>query len=82
VKNGLLLKEINSLYLKDHFFRVNVIARRKRGADDAAIHCMQWARTDNTVRSLGHSGSPRPQGARDDKTVVKDALAMTKCQKR
>ena len=59
MKNGLLLKEINSLYLKDHFFRVNVIARRKRGADDAAIHCMQWARTDNTVRSLVHSGSPR-----------------------
>jgi hypothetical protein len=68
VKNGLLLKEINSLYLKDHFFRVNVIARRKRGADDAAIHCMQWARTDNTVRSLGHSGSPRAY-----------ALVMTNC---
>ena len=30
MKNSLLLKEINSLYLKDHFFRVNVLARRER----------------------------------------------------
>ena len=33
-----------------------------RGANkvrDAAIHCMQCARTDHAVRSLAHSGSPR-----------------------
>jgi hypothetical protein len=28
MKNSLLLKEINSLYLKDHF-RVNVLAKKK-----------------------------------------------------
>ena len=25
---------------------------------DAAIHCMQWARTDHAVRALAHGGSP------------------------
>ncbi|MDA7756525.1 hypothetical protein N8920_01370 [Opitutales bacterium] len=31
---------------------------------DAAIHCMQWGRTDNTVRSLDHSGSRRASPSR------------------
>ncbi|MDC3336023.1 hypothetical protein OAV71_05895 [Opitutales bacterium] len=35
---------------------------------DTAIHCMQWRRTDNAVRLLAHSGSPRAFSPRDDKT--------------
>jgi hypothetical protein len=35
---------------------------------DAAIHRMQWARKDNAVRFLDHSGSPRAFSPRDDKS--------------
>jgi hypothetical protein len=42
--------------------------RGKSGARDVAIHCMQWARTGNAVRSPTHSGSPRAF-----------ALEMTRC---
>ena len=31
---------------------------------DAAIHCMQWTRTDCAVRFSAHSGSPRPTPSR------------------
>jgi hypothetical protein len=34
---------------------------------DAAIHCMQSTRSDNAVRSMFHSGSPRAFSPRDDK---------------
>ena len=34
---------------------------------DAAIHCIQWTRSDNAVRSTAHSGSPRTFSPRDDK---------------
>ncbi|MBT3667335.1 MAG: hypothetical protein HN548_07625 [Opitutae bacterium] len=43
--------------------------RGKSGARDAAIHCMQWARTGNAVSSPAHSGSPRAFSPRDDKIV-------------
>jgi hypothetical protein len=36
---------------------------------DAAIHCMQWTRTDCAVRFSAHSGSPRAFTPRDDKVV-------------
>jgi hypothetical protein len=43
--------------------------RGKSGAKDAAIHCMQWTRTESAVRSPTHSGSPRAFSPRDDKVV-------------
>jgi len=32
--------------------------RGESEARDVAIHCMQWTRTDHTVRFPVHSGSP------------------------
>jgi hypothetical protein len=37
---------------------------------DAAIHRVSGYAYDLSLRLLDHSGSPRPQGARDDKTRV------------
>jgi hypothetical protein len=39
-------------------------------ARDAAIHRVSGYAYDLSLRLLDHSGSPRPQGARDDKTRV------------
>jgi hypothetical protein len=50
--------------------------RGKSGAKDAAIHCMQWARTESAVRSPTHSGSPRAFSPRDDK-VWHGALCLS-----
>jgi Ni2+-binding GTPase involved in maturation of urease and hydrogenase len=38
--------------------------------DDAAIHRASEDADDLSLHFLNHSGSPRPQGARDDKSVV------------
>jgi hypothetical protein len=40
--------------------------------DDAAIHRVPGERTGLAVRLLKVSGSPRPQGARDDKRELRD----------
>ena len=42
------------------------------GARDAAIHRVPGERTGLAVRLLKVSGSPRPQGARDDKRELRD----------
>jgi len=43
------------------------------GAREAAIHRVSGdGRTDLSLRLLIHSGSPRPQGARDDKGELMD----------
>ena len=41
--------------------------RGKNGAREAAIHCMQWSRTENAVRFPTHSRSPRAFRPRDDR---------------
>ncbi|MDC3335920.1 hypothetical protein OAV71_05370 [Opitutales bacterium] len=51
--------------------------RGKRGAKDVAIHCMQWARMENTVRFSVHSESPRAFSPRDD-LMGKDAFLIRK----
>ena len=40
--------------------------------DDAAIHRVSATRAGLAVRLLKVSGSPRPQGARDDKRELRD----------
>ena len=46
--------------------------RGKSEARDAAIHCMQWTRSNNAVRFPPHSGSPPAFSPRDDKIKGKD----------
>ena len=77
MKNVLIIKEINSLFKRSLFY---VYCSRENGTHvtDAAIHRMQWARTDNTVRSLDHSGSPRALSPSDDKEW-KEIVVSTIC---